>query len=354
MDIPSLLVARLANQQLIQTDIKDAKSIVSWMGAMQAQDFNMAKWGIGVRLLGSTDTEIENTINKGDIIRLHILRPTWHFVSSDDIYWMLDLSASRLSTSLKTADKMLDLTPEFVSKTYSILIDILDKEPNLTRQEIGEKLNLNNSILDSHRLNCIMFHAEVDSIVCNGVVKGKKQTYDLLEKKVPKGNEVFNKEESLYKLARKYFQSHGPATLQDFVWWSGLTIKEAKTGIESIMPDFIQEVIEGQTYIFHNSTVNHKLEDDIVHLLPAFDELFVSYKDRKEILKLEHQKKVIISNGVFKPTVFLNGEIIGIWNRVVKKNRIISDISCFKNPSKKIQGLISQAATDFDKYMMNP
>lgn len=350
MDANFILISRLHNQLLINPEIENPKDIVSWMGAIQAQDFNMGKWAVGSRLRKTTDKEIESAINSGDIIRLHILRPTWHFVSKDDIHWMLDLSTPRLKVIGRSADKYFGFTSESITKTNLLLTSILENEPNLTRQEIGVRLVDRGVAVDNQSINHIMFHAELDGIVCNGIVKNKKQTYDLLENRAPK-KEKYNKDESLYKLAYKYFRSHGPATLQDFIWWSGLTTSEAKRGVESIKDEFITEVIDGQAFIFHNSNLNHQLDDDMVHLLPAFDELFVSYKDRKEILDLEHHKKVIVSNGVFKPTVFYNGKIIGIWNRIVRKNRVFGEVSCFKEPTKRVQKLIDQALLDYDKYM---
>ena len=353
MDATTIRTSRLFNQQLITSSITTPKDIVSWMGAVQAQDFNMGKWAVGVRLPGSTDKEIEEALNRGDIVRTHILRPTWHLVSAEDIYWMLDLSASRIKTGIRSVDKELELDNNFISKTNLIITTILEQEPNLTRQEIGDKLRNKGIICDNRRLNHIMLGAELDGIVCNGIVRGKKQTYDLLERKVPKGESHFDKDESLHKLAYKYFRSHGPATLHDFIWWSGLAVGDAKRAVELIRPDFIFEIIDSVTYIFHHSINIGGLSSDHIHLLPAFDELLVSYKDRKEILEPGHHKKVIVSNGVFKPFVLHNGKIIGIWNRVVKKNKIVGEIACFTKSNKDIEKLISSSTNIYNIFANN-
>lgn len=353
MDISSLLLTRVANQQLLESDFKTPHDLVSWMGAVQAQDYNMGKWAVGVRLSGITDKDVEEAANKGEIIRTHILRPTWHFVAREDIHWMLQLSAPRLRPILYSAEKELKLREDIVSKSNMLVLEILENEPDLTRQEIGERLEQKGLSLDSIRINYIMFRAEIEGLVCNGVVRGKKQTYDLLERKAPRKNEFFDKDEALEKLARKYFNSHGPATLQDFIWWSGLTGTEAKRAVEILKPDYSFCTLNEQVYIFNESLGFKHPEKDVIHLLPAFDELFVSYKDRKEILDYEHQKKVIVSNGVFKPTVFLNGKIIGIWNRVVKTKGIISEITCFKNPSKKVHSLMEKASKEYGVFANN-
>lgn len=350
MDVRTIVTTRLISQQLIHTDLKTPKEVAAWMGAIQAQDFNMAKWAIGVRLSGITDKQVEDAVNKGDIIRTHILRPTWHFVSSDDIYWMLRLTSSRIKAAVNAYNKSLSISPEDALRSNLALTRLLEKEPHQTREELGVKLGELGFPIDRSFLTHIMYHAEQDGIVCNGVVRGKKQTYDLLENRVPKPAEI-SRDEALYRLAYKYFKSHGPATLQDFIWWSGLTATEAKKALESIRHEFVFEEFDGQTYILHQSSADYKLEGEHVHYLPAFDELFVSYKDRKEILALEHLKKVIVSNGVFKPTIFKDGEIIGIWNRIVRKSGVTAESSFFKKPHSSLNKLIKKASNDFDAYM---
>lgn len=344
MNTISITNMRLISQQLITAGFKTPKEVVSWMGAIQAQDFSMGKWGIGARLPGITDKEVEEAMNRGEFIRTHILRPTWHFVSRDDIHWMLQLSAPRVKTATGSADRLLGLTDDFILNTNILITKILEKEPNLTRQEIGGKLQNEGINFDNRGLNHIMVRAELDGIVCNGVVRGKKQTYDLLENKVPKPNIIFDKDESLYKLAYKYFRSHGPATLQDFVWWSGLTTTDARKGIELIKSDFLFETIGLQTYIFHESCAGYIPDSDMVHFLPAFDETFVSYKNRTEMLALEHQKKVIVSNGIFHPTISKNGEIIGTWKKASIKNQISINTKYIFEPDKNLQKLIDKAS----------
>jgi len=350
MNIADITTMRLANQQLVKTRYKTPREIVSWMGAMQAQDFNMAKWGVGVRLPGITDKQVEKAADDGELIRTHILRPTWHFVSRDDIHWMLQLSAPRVKLAIRSSDRDLELSDDLLRKTSSIIRKALEKESNLTRQELGTILKKADVECDSRRLSHIMYHAELDGLVCNGAVKDKKQTYALLEQRVPKTSN-YNVDETLYRLAYKYFQSHGPATIQDFIWWSGLTASEARSALALIKPDFIFETAGEQTYIFHQSSSNYKHKDHVVHFLPAFDELLVSYKDRKEILALIHHKKVITSNGIFKPAIFYNGEIIGVWKKVSGKNGVLSETDCFSQPDRALSKLIKKASDDFDAYM---
>ncbi|MDR3058662.1 MAG: winged helix DNA-binding domain-containing protein [Prevotella sp.] len=349
MTAKEILSLRLSNHQLAGTEIKEPHNLVSWMGAMQSQSFEMAKWGIGCRMPGITNQMLDKALDKGDILRLHILRPTWHFVSKDDIYWMLDLSTPRVRKAIASSDKELGLTENFIKKTNAIIEKALAKDSNLTRQELQDIINNAGLKADSRTITHIMYHAELGGIVCNGIVRGKKQTYALLEEKVPKPKEIFNKDESLYKLAYKYFQSHGPATLQDFIWWSGLTATECRRAVDLIKDDFIFEVIGEQIYIFHRASVPTK-EVNLINLLPAFDEFIVSYKDRKETLHIDHHKKIITSPGIFQPSISKDGKTIGSWRKLPKKEISIST-EHFYPCSKLTEKLINKASGKFRFYL---
>ena len=109
MTLQEITRLRMNNQQIEGSSMNTAQELVGWMGAMQAQDYAMAKWAIGQRLPVSTDASVEAAYNRGDILRTHLMRPTWHFVSADDIFWMLDLTAPRIKQALKAREKQLEL-----------------------------------------------------------------------------------------------------------------------------------------------------------------------------------------------------------------------------------------------------
>lgn len=340
---------RLGNQLLMGTKLKTPQEIVSWMGAIQAQDFNMSKWALGVRESTLTDSLVENALNKGELVRTHVLRPTWHLVAGENIHWMLGLSAPRLKNVMKTYSRTVGLSEAIRKKGSDIIQQALSAGIHLTRPQLGNVLKSKGIEVDSHQLTHIMFSAELDGIVCNGEVKNNKQTYCLLEEKIPK-TEIFDKQVALGRLARKYFMSHAPATLQDFIWWSGLTATDAKIGMEMIKSDFVIETIDSHQYWINNSFVEHKNIEDSVLLLPAWDEFVVSYKNRQHIVADEHYNKVISKNGIFKPVVIKNGQIIGIWKRVKKKNKISAEIELFVKPDNLTKDLITRASNSFSLF----
>lgn len=351
MKTSNIAAIRFYNQQLANHNLKTPKQLIAWMGAMQAQDYGMAKWGIGARLVGITNKQVEEAINKGDIIRTHVMRPTWHFVSVDDIHWMLQLTAPRIKALLKASDKLLELTPDFISKTNAIIEKALSANNHLTRTELGHIISEKGIELDTRRLTHIMYHAEQDRLVCNGTVINNKQTYCLLEEKAPKPNK-FDKDEALGKLAQKYFGSHAPATLQDFVWWSGLTVTEVKRAVQIINTNVVAEIIDGETYMFNKSAnIDFKLPNT-AQLLPAFDEFLVSYKNRSHVLADEHYSKIINSkNGMFKPFVLYNAQVIGGWKKVTSKKGVDVEVDYFVTPTKTMQTAVEKAVNEYKAFV---
>jgi hypothetical protein len=87
---------RLHNQRVENTNLKAPSDVVAWLGAVQAQDYAAAKWAIGLRSQHVTDVDVEQAFTNGKILRTHVLRPTWHFVTPEDICWLLKLTAPRV------------------------------------------------------------------------------------------------------------------------------------------------------------------------------------------------------------------------------------------------------------------
>lgn len=340
---------RLISQQIAKTKLQSPKEMVGWMGAMQAQDYNMAKWAIGVRLPKATQKSVDAAIDKGEIIRTHLLRPTWHFVSADDIYWMLELTAPRLKGAQKSREKQLELTAKILAKSNDIFGKVLSGNNHLTRAELLSELKKARIAIDNNRASHILFNAELEGIICSGKAKAKQNTYALLNERVPK-NKKLHKDEALTNLAKRYFDSRCPATLQDFTWWSGLSVTDAKLALEMVKPQFLSEEINSKTYWFPDSFSITKKIKDSAYLLPAFDEFLISYKDRTAALDLEHHPKAFSNNGIFWPTILVNGRVEGIWKRTLKKDRVIIETKFFSRRDKNIQQLVDKAAQDFGFY----
>lgn len=340
---------RLASQHITNKSYTTVKEVVGYMGAMQAQDYAMAKWAIGTRLPNSTDKMIEAAIDKGEILRTHLLRPTWHIVSADDIHWLLELTAPHIIASLKARHKELELTESVLKKIYAVFEKKLSGGNHLTREALISMFGKENISIDGNRAYHILLRAELDGILCSGSTKDKKQTYALLNERVPKTHHL-TRDEALERIARKYFSSHCPATLKDFVWWSGLSVTDAKKGLEAIKQDFVSETIGSDTYWFANSVTIPSNEAVSVHLLPAFDEFLISYTNRKASICTENQQKAIYSNGIFRPIIVINGQVAGTWKRTQKKEKIVVETNFFQPPSPSDMNLIEKKAIELESF----
>lgn len=332
MDLSTIKALRLLNQQLVDPQFNSPKELVAHFGAMQAQDYNMAKWALGARIPGSTDNSIEQAINDASIIRTHILRPTWHFVSADDLRWMMELTAPHIKTAINFYNKQLGLNDAIFKKSNAIIQKALTGGKHLTRVELVSELTKAGIETNDLRASHIMFTAEIDLIVCNGPIRDKKFTYALVDERVPKSKSI-KREEALAELAKRYFTSHGPATLADFSWWSGLSVTNAKAALNLIKHTMLSEIVAETTYWFFN-TSKIEIDSRTVNFLPAYDEFLISYKDRSASLNAVFTKEAMTMNGIFKPIIVFNGDVIGIWKRLIKKDKIVVEPVFFKSVSQ--------------------
>lgn len=319
--------ARLVSQQITAPSCESVQEVVSHLGAMQAQDYNMVKWAMCIRLPGFTDQMIREAADRGEILRTHLLRPTWHFVSAADIHWMLALTAPRIQASVRSMNKQLELTDDVIRKSNAIIENTLAGGKHLTRSELVTELKNNKLPTADNRASHLLFMAELEGITCSGAASGKYQTYALLSERVPAAK-MPEREEALAMLAQRYFTSHGPATLKDFTWWSGLSAQDAKNALELIRSEFVAESIGTHTYWMSGALVPTEPEDQ-VYLVPAFDEFIISYTDRSASLPHKHHSKAVSNNGIFWPVIVINGLVEGTWKRTIKKDKVLVHLHFF-------------------------
>ncbi|MDB5030486.1 winged helix DNA-binding domain-containing protein [Mucilaginibacter sp.] len=344
-----ILQQRLINQQLMGLKFTKAHELVSYMGCIQAQDFYGAKWALGTRIKGLTDTLVEKEFNEGKIIRTHVLRPTWHFVSPGDIGWMLKLTAPQVKKLMAGYLVKEGIDSAILKQSKKIFETALTGGNQLSREELIPLLKGQNIKTGDNHLSFLLLDAELDGLICSGARKGKQFTYMLLQDRVP-DSKYLDKDEALAELAKRYFISRGPATVHDFAWWSGLTITDAKRGLELSKPNLDHQIINGQAYWFLPVITEQKLVNT-VRLLPAYDEYYVAYKNRS--FGIDDKHNTLSGSGIFKPPVVVNGQIAGSWKRIEKKDKVFIEIEPFVKVSNQIaQKIVAEAkryARFFDK-----
>jgi hypothetical protein len=312
---------RIQSHQLENPEFNEPEKLVAWMGAIQAQDYGMSKWAIGVRLKSATVKDVEAALDEGKILRTHVMRPTWHLVAAEDIRWMSQLSKERIKSSSASRDRSLEITEKLYSRCNRLIGKMLENNNHLTRQELSLGLAKAGVAVDTSRMVHFMMRAEIEGIVCSGIDKGNKQTYALIDERVPPVK-ALHKEEALAKLATKYFRSHSPASLQDFAWWSDLSVSDAKQAVQLIQAELLTVRFRESSLFVHQSYNKKLTSPDAFHFLPAFDEYIIAYRDRTNILEEDYQQKAFSKNGIFHPVIMANGRISGTWQKTVNKNRI--------------------------------
>lgn len=339
---------RLHNQRIVGTEFSSASQVVSWLGAVQAQDYHMAKWALGLRMTKATDRSVESEIDSGSIIRTHVLRPTWHFVPAADVRWMLDLTGPRIEAAARSRQRALELDAKTLNKSTKVIAKALEGGNHLTRPELMSILEMTGIKRSSQRGIHIMFHAEVEKLVCSGRRCGNHFTYALMDERVPQSKKL-SKDEALAKLAAKYFISHGPATVKDFSWWSGLSLTEAKAGVESIRSSLLSEMVDGDTY-WMNAPISPAHGRSTTHFLPAFDEFTVSYTDRTASISPEAAKLAITGYAIFNPTIVLKGQIVGIWKRSFAKAGVVIEQQLFPDVETLAEKPLKAAARRYAQF----
>ncbi len=339
---------RLASHRLGDPGLETPADVVAWMGAMQAQDFRMARWAVGIRTAGCAEATVQEAFDRGDFLRTHVLRPTWHFVPAADIRWMLALTAPKIKSSMRSRDRALELTEELYGRTNEVIAGALDGGRQLTREELAASLQAAGIPLDPARLNHIVMRAELDAIVCNGAMRGNKHTYALLAQRAPQAVEL-DKDEALARLAASYFRSHAPATAADFAWWSGLPAGDVRRAIQATGRDLAAETIGGTEYWSRRDSPPPMPEEGMVHLLPAYDEYIIAYRDRRAVLPEAHHHRAVSSNGIFRPVILGDGRVTGLWRKTGRK----LESHYFGTPGARETEAFARAAARFGAFMEN-
>ncbi len=345
-----ILQLRLQNQQLTSTVFSKPGQLAEWLCGIQSQEYKSSKWALGVRLPAITESDIEHEIANHTLIRSWIFRGTLHLVNANDLRWLLDLLAPRIMKSASSRHKQLELDEVTFRRSNIVLSRVLSGGNQFSREELSVELQKAGIITTGQRLVHILQRASLEQLICFGARRGKEYTFTLLDEKVP-ATATKPREEALLELARRYFTSRGPASLQDFAWWSGLSQSDARIGIGGAGSLLQEEIVKGVKYWFSKNLPDRIANVPSVQLLPAFDEFVISYADRSHCLDSSHTKKVISSNGIFYPIVVINGMVAGTWKRMVNKESVSIETNLFAPLSSESMVLFEQAAERFAIFL---
>jgi hypothetical protein len=342
---------RLHNQHLTASPFEHPAEAVQWLVAVQAQDFAGAKWALGLRLRGATDDEVEQAFADGAILRTHLLRPTWHFVTPADIHWLLALTAPRVHAANAPYYRKLELDQDLLGRSRRALAQALQGGNHLTRDELRgvlEAVGINSA--GQLRMSYIMMHAELDGLVCSGPRRGKQFTYALLDERAPQ-TKLLQRDVALVELARRYFASRGPATEQDFAKWSGLTLTEARMGLEGVKAHLHGEVVDGQTYWFAPSPAAAHQPAPTAYLLSIYDGYISGYKDWTALGSAEHAAKLVALDNALTAIIVVDGQIVGTWKRALRKSTVVITADIFRELTDAERQAVVTAAHHYGAFL---
>lgn len=344
---------RLTNHHLSQTLFTEPAQAVAWLGAVQAQDFAHARHAVGIRCAGVNEADVFRAIAERTIIRTWAMRGTLHLIAAADVRWLVSLVAPFVMARAGSMTRQLGLDGATLARSNAIIQHTLAGNRQLTRQALLTALEKEGFSATGQYGSHLLYHAALTGLICLGEPQGKQDTYTLLDEWLPP-TPPLTQEEALAELARRYFQSHGPATVSDFVSWAGLPVGKAREGIVGAMLSLLEETIEGKVYLRPRTQPPVSHPAPTVYLLPGFDEYFLGYKDRSLVLDPQYNERVMTFNGIFRPTIVIDGQVVGTWQRAVKKKEVIVTLAPFRPLAEGEYEAVHAAAGQYSSFLNLP
>ena len=342
---------RLLSQQIAASRCKEPAEVVAALGAMQGQDYLGTLWAIGLRLPAATEMDVERAIANRTIIRTWPLRSTLHFVAAADAHWLLEFLGPRIIATGNLRYERYGLDKPVLGRIRKVLIKALHGKQQLTRDEIYALLQEARISVEGQRGYHILWRMGVDRVICFGARRDKQQTFTLLEEWVPKMREL-EPDAALAEITWRYFRGHGPATLQDFVWWSGLKISDAKAGLAMVSSQLESFTVKDKIYWMHPAVPGLGETAPIISLLPGFDEYLLGYRDRSVAVDPAQADKIQPgSNGMFSATIVIDGKVAGTWKRTLNKKSVTISTNLFRPLSKREARALEGAIGRYGEFL---
>jgi Winged helix DNA-binding domain len=330
---------RLRTQRLTGPGFATPADAVRWFGAVQAQDYSGALWAVGMRTTGATERSVEQAVIDRKIVRSWPLRGTLHFTTPDDLRWMLKWIMPQTVARMARRFLAFELDGRTFARSAAVISKGLEGGRQLSRPAIYALLERAKISTKATRGSHILFRLAHDSLICFGARHGKQHTFALVDEWLPPSSRILDRDEALAELARRYFASHGPATLQDFTWWSGLLAGDARAAFE----------LAGSPKPARGDA---KVRSPHVVLLPSYDEYTVAYKDRSAALDPKHA--VATRNGIFSPTILVDGRIAGLWSRRVTASGVSVALDPLGRVTRSQSRAIAEAAARYGRFVDRP
>jgi hypothetical protein len=344
--------SRLRSQRITHTTLTSPTDVVRWLGAVQAQDYLGSLWAIGLRAGSASEASIEQALASRTIVRTWPMRGTLHIVAASDVRWLLELLTPRVLATSAGRHRQLELDAAVFARCTDLVSEALRGGRQLQRTALYQLLQNAGIATAGARGLHILSHLAQQRVICFGAREGRQQTFALLDEWVPQAMGM-ERDAALAELTLRYFTSHGPATPHDFAWWSGLTLRDVRMGLETVGTQLERAVIGGRTYWFAASAIAASADAPLAYLLPAFDEYVVAYRDRSDVVAAQHARSVS-SGGILNPAIVVDGQIVGTWKRALRKTTVVVTLEPFTPLQRAAKHAIAEAADRYGAFLGVP
>lgn len=345
---------RLLNQLIASPLAGDAAAVVRHLGAVQAQEYPFARWSIGQRSLGLVERALDEALATGEIVRVHVLRDTWHIVAADDLRWLVELTRPRIRKRNETMHRRLGLEARTLAKTEALLADALTGSAGLTRAQIGSLLRGHGIHADGPYLAYILMHAELELLICSGGLSGKQQTYALVDERVAP-TPAIRGDDALAELTRRFLRSHGPATVKDFAWWASLTVGDARRGIGLTAAELHGAEVDGRTYWSASARPHAHKSRPSAHLLPCYDELVVGYAESRDVIDVRALAAARPGARTrLNHLVLLDGQLVGYWRRTSARDAPAIETELLRALDAAERDAVGDAVSRYSRFVGLP
>ena len=350
---------RLRTQHLVAPLAGSAAEVVNLLLAVQAENPSQSAWAVAARTTSPDPADLAGLLASGEVVRTHVLRPTWHYVARADIDWLLALTGPNLR---KITDSQLlgdlALTGDDIDRLCTAVLDLLAATPDRTRDEVADGLRERVPDLaervTGRMVMLLMAHLEMDRLVSSGSPRGDTHTYapyaDRVGTRVPA--KAFDRDQALARLALRYFTGHAPATVKDLAYWATLTLGEARRGLDEVQDQLVSFEHDGRTYWHAPGEPPHGPGQPAGHLLQLLDETYRGYQDSRWVLDargvVPRQRERAIG------IALVDGQLVAGMKRTLAPGRVRFELTPHRPLSAGERRALDDASDRYGEFLGRP
>ncbi len=348
MDDRAIARWRMHTLRLTGQTYPTPRAVVEGLLAVQSENHSQASWAVATRTSGITAAEFARLFDDGAILRTHVLRPTWHYVRPDDIRWLVEVTAPRISRLMIQLQRSLDLDDAVVDASAQVIADALSGGVHMTRDALAVRLREAGLPAEGQRLGVMVANAEMSALVCSGAMRGRHHTYALLDERAPQARRL-DRDEAVAELVLRYFTGHGPATERDLAYWATMTLTDVRRGLAVIGDRLERFEHDGRTFWYGQPPPDDGSMAPRAHLLQVLDEYHNGYQDSRYVLDVNG----LVPRG--RPAtmgmVLLDGQMVGGMRRTIRGDEVVFDVGLFRRLDDEEQAELDSAADRYGRFL---